>query len=343
MKKISNIIVSMPLYICIMKKIIILLFSPLFIFSQSDLEREDDLFVVFYNVENLFDTIDSPDTKDEEFLPSSEKEWDSYRYNYKLNQLEKVFAIIIDKENKKRLPDIIGLCEVENKLVVDDLLKTPIFKNHNYSIVHKESPDGRGIDCALLVNNKFKILNSDFIQINNPKGSRTTRDIVFSKLKFKNQVINVFVNHWPSRWGGQEASNHKRVFVAKVLRQYIDQNTSQNDFNLIMGDFNDYPTNESLKEVLVKDDLFNLMSSSQVSGRGSYNYRGNWNWLDQIIISKEFSDFKLIKFGAFEEDFMMYTNKKDEVYPSRSFGGNKWYGGYSDHLPVFLRIGYQSF
>ena len=109
----------------------------------------------------------------------------------------------------------------KSSAVVDDLLKTPIFKNHNYSIVHKESPDGRGIDCALLVSNKFKILNSDFIQINNPKGSRTTRDIVFSKLKFKNQVINVFVNHWPSRWGGQEASNHKRVFVAKVLRQYF--------------------------------------------------------------------------------------------------------------------------
>ena len=128
--------------------------------------------------------------------------------------------------------------------------------------------------------------------------------------------------------------------MAEVLRKYIDKNTSQEDFNIIMGDFNDYPINESLDEILVKDDLLNLMSSSQVSGIGSYNYRGNWDWLDQIIISKEISSFKLIKFGAFEEDFMMYTNKKGEVYPSRSFGGNNWYGGYSDHLPVFLKMGF---
>ena len=120
------------------------------------------------------------------------------------------------------------------------------------------------------------------------------------------------------------------------MRKYIDNNTSESDFNLIMGDFNDYPTNESLAEVLVKDDLVNLMSKSNVSGRGSYNYRGNWDWLDQIIVSQD--DFKLISFGAFEEDFMMYTNKKGEVYPNRSFGGNNWYAGFSDHLPVFLRF-----
>ena len=316
-----------------MKKTLIFLLLPFFVLSQSD---DKELFSVFYNVENLFDTIDNPNTRDNEFLPKSEKKWDTYRYNYKLNQLDKVFSEIIKKENENRLPDIIGLCEVENKLVIDDLLKTETFKNHTYKIIHKQSPDGRGIDCALLVDEKFEVLNSDFIKINNPKESRATRDIVFGKLKFKNQIINVFVNHWPSRWGGQEASNHKRVFVAEVLRKYIDNNTSESDFNLIMGDFNDYPTNESLAKVLVKDDLINLMSKSNVSGRGSYNYRGNWDWLDQIIVSQY--DFKLISFGAFEEDFMMYTNKKGEVYPNRSFGGNNWYAGFSDHLPVFLRF-----
>ena len=316
-----------------MKKTLIFLLLPFFVLSQSD---DKELFSVFYNVENLFDTIDNPNTRDNEFLPKSEKKWDTYRYNYKLNQLDKVFSEIIKKENENRLPDIIGLCEVENKLVIDDLLKTETFKNHTYKIIHKQSPDGRGIDCALLVDEKFEVLNSDFIKINNPIESRATRDIVFGKLKFKNQIINVFVNHWPSRWGGQEASNHKRVFVAEVLRKYIDNNTLESDFNLIMGDFNDYPTNESLADVLVKDDLVNLMSKSNVSGRGSYNYRGNWDWLDQIIVSQD--DFKLISFGAFEEDFMMYTNKKGEVYPNRSFGGNNWYAGFSDHLPVFLRF-----
>ena len=326
-----------------MKRLIFFLaIVPCFCFSQNNNSdnNSDELFLMFYNVENLFDTIDSPNTKDEEFLPLSEKKWDSQRYNYKLKQLGKVFNRIIQKENENNLPDIIGLCEVENKLVIEDLLKTHVFKNHNYSIIHKQSPDGRGIDCALLVNSKFEVLQNDFIHINNPQESRTTRDIVYSSLKFKNQIINVFVNHWPSRWGGQEASNHKRVFVAEVLRKYIDKNTSQEDFNIIMGDFNDYPINESLDEILVKDDLLNLMSSSQVSGIGSYNYRGNWDWLDQIIISKEISSFKLIKFGAFKDDFMMYTNKKGEVYPNRSFGGNNWYGGYSDHLPVFLKMSF---
>ena len=312
-----------------MKKTLIFLLLPFFVLSQSD---DKELFSVFYNVENLFDTIDNPNTRDNEFLPKSEKKWD----NYKLNQLDKVFSEIIKKENENRLPDIIGLCEVENKLVIDDLLNTETFKNHTYKIIHKQSPDGRGIDCALLVDEKFEVLNSDFIKINNPKENRATRDIVFGKLKFKNQIINVFVNHWPSRWGGQEASNYKRVFVAEVLRKYIDNNTLESDFNLIMGDFNDYPTNESLAEVLVKDDLVNLMSKSNVSGRGSYNYRGYWDWLDQIIVSQD--DFKLISFGAFEEDFMMYTNKKGEVYTNRSFGGNNWYAGFSDHLPVFLRF-----
>ena len=326
-----------------MKRLIFfLIIIPFFCFSQNTNSDNfsDELFLMFYNVENLFDTLDNPNTKDEEFLPLSEKKWDSNRYNYKLKQLEKVFNKIIEKENEKNLPDIIGLCEVENKLVIEDLLKTDVFKNHNYSIIHKQSPDGRGIDCALLVNSKFEVLQNDFIQINNPKESRTTRDIVYSSLKFKNKIINVFVNHWPSRWGGQEASNYKRVFVAEVLRKYIDENTSQNDYNLIMGDFNDYPSNESLDKILVKDDLLNLMSTSQVSGLGSYNYRGNWDWLDQIIVSKEISSFKLIKYGAFKEDFMMYTNKKGEVYPNRSFGGNNWYGGYSDHLPVFLKMSF---
>ena len=227
--------------------------------------------------------------------------------------------------------------------MIDDLLKKPIFHEHKYKIVHKQSPDGRGIDCAILVSDKLELLKSDFIEIKNPKESRPTRDIVFSKLRFNNQVVNVYVNHWPSRWGGQEASNHKRVFVSNVLRKHISQNSLKNDFNLIMGDFNDYPDNESLSDVLVKDDLDNLMVTKNVVGIGSYNYRGDWNWLDQIITSDiSMSNIKVNSVGAYQKEFMMYTNKKGEVYPSRSFGGNNWYGGFSDHLPVFLNFGWNN-
>ena len=164
-------------------------------------------------------------------------------------------------ENNDQMLDIIGLCEVENKRVIDDLLKNPIFSNHNYTIIHQESPDSRGIDCALLFNNQFQLLQHDFIRVDNPDANRSTRDIVYAKLKFKNEVINVFVNHWPSRWGGQEETNHKRVFVAKVLKDYINLNTSEDEYTLIMGDFNDYPSNESLSDVLVKDDFIEPTAS----------------------------------------------------------------------------------
>ena len=327
-----------------MKKLIILLLFPLLVISQAEIKSilDENIFAMFYNVENLFDTINSTNTNDSEFLPESEKKWNTYKYNYKLNQLAKVFSSIIQDENNDKMLDIIGLCEVENKLVIDDLLKKTNFYNHNYTIIHQESPDSRGIDCALLFNNQFQLLQHDFIIVDNPDANRSTRDIVYAKLKFKNKVINVFVNHWPSRWGGQEATNHKRVFVAQVLKDYISLNTSEDEYTLIMGDFNDYPSNESLSKVLVKDDFINLMSTDLVFGQGSYNYKGDWNWLDQIIVSKNFtnSNMQLLSGGAFQKDFMLYTNEKGEVYPSRSFGGKKWFGGFSDHLPVYCRIGF---
>jgi len=329
-----------------MKKILILLLFPTLVVSQTNKESvpDENIFTMFYNVENLFDTINNATTIDDEFLPISEKKWNTSRYNHKINQLAKVFSSIIQDENDNKMPDIIGLCEVENKQVIDDLLKTPIFSNHNFTIIHQDSPDGRGIDCALLFNNQFELLQHDFILIDNPDAKKSTRDIVYVKLKIKNKVVNFFVNHWPSRWGGQEETNYKRVFVAKVLRKYININISEDEYTIIMGDFNDYPTNESLSEVLVGDNLINLMTTDFILGKGSYNYKGSWNWLDQIIISKNFlnSNVKIFSTGAFQKDFMLYTNKKEEVYPSRTFGGNNWYGGFSDHLPVYYRVGFTS-
>ena len=143
-----------------MKKITLFLLFPLLVLSQTEKSAslDDELFVMFYNLENLFDTIDSPTTNDSEFLPSSEKKWNTYRYDYKLKQIEKVFSSISKEENNNKMPDVIGLCEVENRLVIKDLLKTPVFNNKDYKIIHKDSPDNRGIDCALLFNNKFKLL-----------------------------------------------------------------------------------------------------------------------------------------------------------------------------------------
>lgn len=328
------------------KTTLLFLLFPLLVVSQTDKNNvsHQELFMVFYNVENLFDTIDSPKTNDSEFLPNSKKKWNTYRYNYKLSQLERVFTSLVKNQNNNKMPDIIGLCEVENRIVIEDLLKSSAFTNQNYQIVHQDSPDSRGIDCALLLNNKFKLLKTDFIFIENPANNRPTRDIVYARVQFEDKIINIFVNHWPSRWGGQAETNHKRVFAAKVLKEYINLNTSEDEYTLIMGDFNDYPSNESVARFLVKDNLLNLMATDFVSGKGSYNYKGNWNWLDQIIISKNFrnSEIKLLSAGSFQKDFMLYKNKKGEVYPSRSFGGSTWYGGFSDHLPIYFKSAFIS-
>ena len=328
-------------------RIIIIFFlfiTPFICFSQNDKSDNfsDDLFFMFYNVENLFDTINSAKNSDNEFLPKSKKKWNSQKYFHKLKQLDKVFLSLAENENNNSLPEVIGLCEVENRLVIDDLLSSSSFANHNYTIVHKDSPDKRGIDCALLISNKFEILKKDFILIDNPEVNSTTREIVFVKLKIDSNVVNIFVNHWPSRWGGQQESNYKRVFASKVLRDYIHLNTSFNEYTIIMGDFNDYPSNESIS-ILTEDEKFiNLMTSKFVSGTGSYNYKGNWNWLDQILISKNFSssNINLISSGSFKKEFMLYKNKNGEGVPSRSFGGNNWYGGFSDHLPIYFKFNF---
>ena len=329
-----------------MKKILILLLFPLLVVAQTNKESvsNKNIFTMFYNVENLFDTINNTTTSDHEFIPTSDKKWNSIRYYHKINQLAKVFSSLIKDKNSNKMPDIIGLCEVENKQVINDLLKTPIFSNHNYKIIHKDSPDGRGIDCALLYNNQIQLLNYDFILVNNPNAQRSTRDILYAKLKLHDKTVNVFVNHWPSRWGGQEESNHKRVFAAKILRNYINTNISKDDYTLIMGDFNDYPTDESLSDVLMGNDLINLMTTDFVLGKGSYNYKNSWNWLDQIIISKNFlkPNVKVKSVGSFHKDYMLYTNNQGESKPNRTFGGNNWYGGFSDHLPVYFQFGFIS-
>lgn len=271
---------------------------------------EDDIFAMFYNVENLFDTIDNPLKNDNEFLPSSKKKWNSEKYFNKLNQLERVFSAI----NSNNIPNIIGLCEIENKLVIEDLLKQPFFATHTFQIIHQESPDSRGIDCAILFDKKFKLIKSDFIKIKIPGAERPTRDIVYARLQINNEIFNVFVNHWSSRWGGTDKTEHKRIYAADVLREYIELNIDKDEKVLIMGDFNDYPSNTSIKKHLLKTKnikFSNLMSNLNC---GSYKYKGEWGWLDQIIVSsnltKNKNQLKIVEFGAFVENWMLYRSEK---------------------------------
>tara|TARA_Y100001954_G_C15811027_1_gene605218 strand:- start:492 stop:1472 length:981 start_codon:yes stop_codon:yes gene_type:complete len=299
-------------------------------------QSNKEIFTMFYNVENLFDTIDDPKTNDNEFLPGSKKDWDTEKYNHKISQLTKVFSSI----NNSKYPNIIGLCEIENKTVINDLLSNPFFENHNYSVVHKNSPDGRGIDCALIYDNNFELLDKEFIKIKIPDAKRPTRDIVYAKLRFEKEIIHVFVNHWPSRWGGEKETQYKRDFTASILRKHIEKKVKQDDFLIVMGDLNDYPSNNSVQNILVQESLTNLCTLKDWEDRGSYSWDNQWGFLDQIIVSNNFlnkdSKLKVIDFDVLDEEWMLHTKQNGIRVPNRTFGRDSWYKGFSDHLPVYF-------
>jgi predicted extracellular nuclease len=321
--------------------------------SVSAQKKDDQWTVVFYNVENLFDTLDNPDKIDEEFTPGSEKIWNYERYEKKLVDIARVMKSV----NSSELPEIIGLCEVENEQVLQDLVKTKSLRRGEYGIVHMESPDIRGIDVALLYRtDEFTPTDKKALTVVFPFDStETTRDILYVKGKTsENETLHLFVNHWSSRRDGQRETEPKRIFAAVTLRKEIDMllNSDSDAKIIIMGDFNDEPTNNSTFGMLMANnkkknasgrDLYNLMyDMHNEENKGTYNFRGNWNMLDQIIISQALlsskSGLHTTHDGGkiFREDWMMYNDERlGEKVPGRTYGGPNYYGGVSDHLPVY--------
>ncbi|MBI1184427.1 hypothetical protein GC194_09155 [bacterium] len=312
-----------------------------------------DYNIGFYNVENLFDTINDPGIDDEEFLPQAEKKYNSTRYNEKLAHLAQVIATFN--------PAVLGLCEVENEAVLNDLA-AELLKVHNiqFAVAHHNSPDKRGIDVAFLY-------QAQMVQVYQLKwfavamegeSDFATRDIMRLTFCLKNTNENtdslyLFANHWPSRSGGQEASEPRRIAAAKVLKHQVDKLQGRNSKAkiIIMGDFNDEPFNTSMVNYLKADTvltaqsaLFNLSYALVKKGQGSYNYRGQWNVLDQIIVSCNLLEpnnrvqIQPAEAQVVKHDFMLYETRSGEKVPSRSYGGPNYYGGYSDHLPVFATL-----
>lgn len=305
----------------------------------------------FYNVENLFDTLDNPDKLDDDFTPSGRLEWNTKRYFNKLENLDKVVAGM-------GYPTLLGLCEVENQAVLQDFSSKTGLAKHNYGIVHYESPDKRGIDCALLYQKKyFEVLASDKIRIEFPEEVEkdyTSRDIIYTKGLFLNNfTVHIFVNHWPSRRGGLKNSEPKRLLVAEHLKKAVDKIFAEdpNANIVILGDMNDEPDNNSVLNTLnataledqpIQARLYNCMAKLDQQNKGTYNYRGNWNLLDNIITSANLVDPKskinVLKPTIYREAWMMYENPKYGATPNRTYGGPNYYGGYSDHLPVYIDI-----
>jgi len=305
--------------------------------------------VVSYNVENLFDTVDDPKIPDEEFLPTSEKKWDSERYQKKLNDLVRVITEI----NPKELPEIVGLVEVENRTVLEDLTLTGALKNQKYGIIHEESPDYRGIDVALIYRqDAFQEISHETLPVVFPDDPEfKTRDILHVTGKIRNKIVHVFVNHWPSRIGGDEKTEPKRVLAASVLKSKTDQILAEdpNARIIIMGDMNDEPANKSLFETLGAESpdsgarLVNLMMPDDAKSMGTYFYSGSWNMLDNLVVSDALikgKRFQVVddKGFIFTNDWMTFTNKNGDKTPNRSYVGNKYVAGVSDHFPLYLKI-----
>lgn len=304
--------------------------------------------ILFYNVENLFDTINDPQTNDDEFTPEGSKKWNSKRYEDKLSKLSEVITT-----PSKNNPLFIGLAEIENRFVVLDLIQTGKLANTKYRIAHFNSPDQRGIDVALAFDlERFFLLHSEAIPVK-IKGNDDfkTRDILYVKGLLKDSVeLHLFVNHWSSRRGGQKESEHKRILAAKTLKNKSDSILSIDpDANIIfMGDFNDYPTNTSIVEILEAksidkssgNEFVNLVAPQHAEGRGTHNYRGKWGVLDQIMISPSLKEgttigIKDIEAHILYEDFLLYEHPSGDKSPSKTYGGPNYYGGYSDHLAIY--------
>ncbi len=308
----------------------------------------------FYNTENFFDTIHNPGKRDYEFTPQSDRHWNTERYNIKLNHI----ATVIEKlgtDYVKTGPVIMGLAEVEDRRVLEDLVKQPQIADRHYQIVHFEGPDQRGIDVALLYNPVFfRLLNARHVPVHLPDGHPTRDILVVSGILDHTDTIHVLVNHWPSRWGGEKRSAPLRDTAAATARRIVDSilKINPNAKIIVMGDLNDNPDNESVvkymrakgkKNQLQPGDLYNPMYKKYKKGLGTTAYQDTWSLFDQLMISqallhKSSSNYYFWKAEIFNKPFLIQTTGRFEGYPYRTYAGSEFLGGYSDHFPVYLLL-----
>ncbi|REJ83020.1 MAG: hypothetical protein DWQ44_02590 [Bacteroidetes bacterium] len=309
----------------------------------------------FYNVENLFDTIDDPLISDEEFLPGGTKRYTSEVYHDKLYRLSEVISQI-GTDKSPDGPAILGLAEVENRAVIVDLANTEKLRGRNYQIVHYDSPDSRGIDVAMIYNPKYFVPTYSealFVPLFDADSTpRKTRDVLYVAGKLVNETIHVFVNHWPSRRGGEEASAPGRAAAARVCKHKIDSITAINpDAKIVvMGDLNDDPVSPSVAVVLGskgdkaqvgKGGLYNPWVVPYRNGTGTLAYNDSWNLFDQIIISSGWLDknqdgYFFAESYIFSKPWMTQTSGRYKGYPKRTYDFDKYMSGYSDHFPTYL-------
>lgn len=335
----------------------IFLYTSLLWLNSSYMFSQKEITVMFYNVENFFDTMDNPKTSDEEYLPGSPLKWDEQKYK---NKMSRISQVIDSSVAGKALPDIIGFCEIENKQVLNDLVLKTQLKARNYTALCTTGLDERGINVGLLFDKTLfdfqdvKELNAT----NSALGDYKTRNILLVTLKHKitQDPLYLFVNHWPSRRDGEKETEPKRLYAAKIVKAKVDEilKTNPQAKILVMGDLNDYPTNNSVYSTLSAKDnmnnaiLFNPFYQLHKKGQGTHAGKEGWYVFDQIIVSKGlFSATKGLQYKnnqAFilRKDFVLFKNKRTgEEKPNRTYGSdNKYYNGYSDHLAIYIKLNY---
>ena len=322
-------------------------------FSQRNV---NSFLVVSYNTENLFDTINSPLTDDDEFTPSGAKEWTYARYQKKLKDVARVLTSVRGKE----LPALIGLSEIENRGVLEELTGERVLRKGEYEIIHEEGQDPRGIECALLYRpDLFNYRSHEHVPISDPVNpDYPYRGILHVYgIGPDGSPLHVFVNHWKSRSGGIKETERQRMYSAITLRKQLDLLMARDsDYKvIIMGDFNDEPTNRSIinglsalnkRHNIEMGDQYNLFYDlHNMDGEGSYNFKGSWNMLDQIIVSYNLlnqDNGLTTKFDSghiLKEDWMLFQSEEyGESLPSATYRGTEYYGGPSDHLPVYVEF-----
>lgn len=310
--------------------------------------------VGFYNLENIFDTENDTTIKDDDFTPDGDLVWTEEKYWEKQANLARVISEI----GTDYAPDglaVLGVAEVENRKVLEDLVQQAAIKNRNFKVIHEHSPDKRGIDVSFLYREKYfqyeghrcypvklKELDED---------NRPTRDVMHVWGELYGEDVHFFVNHWPSRSGGEAATVDKRKMAAQVNKKVVDSLLLEDPHAkiIVMGDFNDDPTSASIKKVLDvkgnkrkvrKGELYGPFEDYYKKGLGTLAYRDSWNLFDQIILSYGLIDprqkgLQLYKAGIFKKDYLISKKGNFKGYPFRTYGGSRYQGGYSDHLPVY--------
>ncbi len=306
--------------------------------------------VGFYNLENLFDTRNHPELLDDDFTPRGFKRWTHRRYRNKLYKLGRAIAHL-GQGSQSPFPVLLGVAELENRRVLEDLLRTEWLQGSGLEIVHYDSPDERGIDTGLLFHRDYFTPDSHQaipLLVYEVDGRRDyTRDILHVSGTLNGERVHVLVNHWPSRRDGADLTAHKRLQAAKTLlslMQGIAAQESDPNF-LIMGDFNDDPYSDSIRHLLGSAPLHNPMEGLLGPERGSANYKRSWMLFDQIMLSSSFlqpapNTHSFAGANIFDPKFLKEWSKPFKGKPFRTYVGRKYLGGYSDHFPVYVRLRY---